>query len=175
MHIKSCTWQEHAVCVKRAHNRACTCKCLVLLVHSGLLLPFRAFDQVAWAWCTIGFGSLGRASNKKMICCRGSQCTFSKCTSQPWNACLIIEILSPIDVGVLLLTCKHLHVCLGTALWLVSQRDGRSSCLFYLDLGTSYGFWETTRSVSSPTCSFLLTKLKMIWVISIDIIFISQP
>lgn len=110
MHIKSCTWQEHAVCVKRAHNRACTCKCLVLLTHSDLLLPFRAFDQVAWAWCTFGFGSVGRASNKKMICYRGSQCTFTKCTSQPWNACLIIEILSPVDVGVLLLTCKHLHV-----------------------------------------------------------------
>lgn len=67
MHIKSCTWQEHAVCVKRAHNRACTCKCLVLLVPSGLLLPFRAFGQVAWAWCTFGSGSLGRASNKKML------------------------------------------------------------------------------------------------------------
>lgn len=141
----------------------------------GLLLPFRAFDQVARAWCTFGFSSLDRETNEKMICCRRSWGTLTKCTSQPWNACLIIKILSSIDGGVLLLMCKHLHVCLGTALWLVSQRYGRSSCLFYLDLGTSHGFWATTQSVSSPTCSFLLSKLKTIWVISIEIIFILQP
>lgn len=160
------------LCVKKAHTGACTSKCLVLLSHSGLLLPLNSFWPGCMSLMYLLFLSLDRAINKNMICCRWSQATFTKCTSQPWNACLIIEILSPIDV-----VDAQTFACVLRHCLVISESAGWAELLSLPSW--SWRFSWILGNHMECLKSHLLFSFNQAqderWVISIDIIFILQP